>query len=201
MGYRETYAAISDEDLMNVAADIASLEDEARLAITIELNRRHISESDIARYRGEVAAFNPKEFWGVEEYIARSFNGCGTMIFGKRDFWPDGSHVTTKWVTVFFIPVWPLQSMCVKTVKQRWFQPDLYLVRERRRPCWRQVGYIWSYSLLLLLAIPAIDLGEFGWILLAVASVLPWTLRKLARAKVQRFLAENDPRAHAQTGG
>ena len=83
MGYQDTYAAMSDEVLMNVASDIASLEDAARVAITAELNRRHISDTDIGHYRQEVAAFNPKEFWGTHKYVARSFYGCGTMILGK----------------------------------------------------------------------------------------------------------------------
>jgi len=150
MGYQDTYAAMSDEVLMNVASDIASLEDAARVAITAELNRRHISDTDIGHYRQEVAAFNPKEFWGTQEYVARSFNGCGTMILGKRDFWPDA-----------------------------------YLVHERGRPCWRQVAYTWAYLPLLLLAIATLNAGEVGLVLLGVASVLPWILRKLARARVQ----------------
>ena len=57
------YAEMSDQELMNVAGDVASLEDDARIVIAGELSRRKLSESDIIQYRQDVAAFKPKDFW------------------------------------------------------------------------------------------------------------------------------------------
>lgn len=42
-----------------------------------------------------------------------TFNGLGTSLYGKRDIRADGSHVTTEWFVIFFIPIIPLQSMRV----------------------------------------------------------------------------------------
>ena len=56
------YAEMSDQELMNVAGDVASLEYDARMVIASELSRRKLSESDIIRYRQDVAAFKPKGF-------------------------------------------------------------------------------------------------------------------------------------------
>lgn len=198
MEYQRTYTGMSNEELLNVAADVGSLEDDARIAIAGELSRRKLSERDIIQYRQDVAAFKPEDFWGKDKPIARSFNGCGTAIYGKRDFEADGSFVTTKWVVVFFIPMWPLKSMRVKkVVKSRWFQwfkhdyqPVSYLVRELEGPCWRQVILTWAYCLFLYYTARALNVPPFtnsiplSVILVGAATVLPWTLRKLARASV-----------------
>ena len=39
-----------------------------------------------------------------------SLNGTGTMYYGKRDVDIGGTYVTTKWVTIFWLPVLPLSS-------------------------------------------------------------------------------------------
>ena len=50
------YGEMSDQELMNVAGDVASLEDDARIVIAGELSRRKLSKSDIIQYRQDVAA-------------------------------------------------------------------------------------------------------------------------------------------------
>jgi hypothetical protein len=57
---------MSDQELMNVAGDVASLEDDARIVIAGELSRRKLSKSDIIQYRQDVAALAeaPHE-WGT----------------------------------------------------------------------------------------------------------------------------------------
>ena len=42
--------------------------------------------------------------------MAFMLHGIGTMEYGKRDFWPDGSFVTTQWFVILFIPILPLVS-------------------------------------------------------------------------------------------
>ena len=39
-----------------------------------------------------------------------AFHGIGTMRYGKRDYWPDGSFVTTEWFVLAFIPLLPTNS-------------------------------------------------------------------------------------------
>jgi len=60
------YGEMSDQELMNAAGDVASLEDDARIVIAGELSRRKLSESDIIQYRQDVAALAaaPHE-WGT----------------------------------------------------------------------------------------------------------------------------------------
>ena len=39
-----------------------------------------------------------------------TFHGIGTAIYGERDYWPDGSFVTTEWAVLAWIPVFPTFS-------------------------------------------------------------------------------------------
>lgn len=42
-----------------------------------------------------------------------TFNGCGTRYYGNRDTGPDGSYVTTEWITFVYLPLFPIRSMRV----------------------------------------------------------------------------------------
>jgi hypothetical protein len=190
MDYWKTYSEMSDDEILNVARDSSSLEEQARIAIAGELRRRKLSERDITQYCQHLESFKPEDFWGKDEYIASSINGCGTFVYGKRDFERDGSFVTTKWLIVFFIPVVPLASMRVKALSFDWlpFVSTRYLVRSKERLCSKQVASVYSYLLLLLLTLATRDFlpTSATSIFLGVACVLPWLLRRLARARASK---------------
>ena|ERR1700722_13394667 len=38
------------------------------------------------------------------------FHGIGTMAYGQRDYWPDGSFVTTEWFVLAYVPIIPICS-------------------------------------------------------------------------------------------
>ena len=42
--------------------------------------------------------------------MPKSFNGTGTMFYGKDIIASDGSYVTTEWVTFFWFPLVPFRS-------------------------------------------------------------------------------------------
>jgi hypothetical protein len=42
--------------------------------------------------------------------MAFTFHGIGTMVYGERDYWPDGSFVTTEWFVIAFVPLLPVIS-------------------------------------------------------------------------------------------
>lgn len=42
-----------------------------------------------------------------------SFNGCGTTYYGRRDFHRDDSYITTEWIILAHIPIFPLASFRV----------------------------------------------------------------------------------------
>jgi hypothetical protein len=45
-------------------------------------------------------------------------HGIGTMVYGERDYWPDGSFVTTEWFVLAWVPIFPL---CSKRIS---YKPD-----------------------------------------------------------------------------
>ena len=190
MGYRETYAGLSDDEILHIASDYSSLEQDAQVSLTVELGRRNLTQTDVLQHQERVASFKPEDVWGKDEHITRSVNGFGTAIYGKRDFEPDGSFVATKWVVALFFPLVPLASMRVKVIKSGWFRYDSYLVRQRTRPNWRQVACVYCYFLLVLLVtrsgLPIAVIAA----LLGIVLPSPWLLRKLARARSSRASAQ-----------
>jgi hypothetical protein len=48
-----------------------------------------------------------------------AINGFGTTYYGCSDIEPDGSYLTTEWVTVFYVPIYPVGSWRVVPGKQK----------------------------------------------------------------------------------
>ncbi|NJN24023.1 MAG: hypothetical protein HC810_06015 [Acaryochloridaceae cyanobacterium RL_2_7] len=68
-------------------------------------------------------------------------NGIGTTYYGRRDFRPDGSYVTTEWVIFLMLPIAPLRTFRVWPIAVEtpsWFAPDRYQVQRLKR-CWPQI--------------------------------------------------------------
>ncbi|MEO1621246.1 MAG: hypothetical protein AAFU53_09465 [Cyanobacteria bacterium J06632_3] len=42
-----------------------------------------------------------------------TYNGIGTKYYGKRELGPDGSYITTEWITLVYIPLVPIGSFRV----------------------------------------------------------------------------------------
>ena len=116
---------------MNVAGDVASLEDDTRMVVASELSRRKLSESDIIQYRQDVATFKPKDFWrelrGVRGWL---FLFCASTtilqpIFFLRDaLSPSGQPITfcvdlALAVFAFYtgISLWRVRLNALKMVK------------------------------------------------------------------------------------
>ncbi len=75
-----------------------------------------------------------------------TLNGFGTRYYGNRDTGPDGSYVTTLWITALFVPVLPLASYRVrptgKGINIIIHQSQRY--RTVRVPmCWEQVRNVY----------------------------------------------------------
>jgi hypothetical protein len=194
MDYKKTYSEMSNDDVLNVAIDPTALQEEARVALADELNRRRLSESDIIEYRHHLALIKPGEFPGKEKFVARSFNGFGTSIYGKGDFWPDGSFITTTWLIFFWIPIVPLSSMRVKKVpSDRGASSPFsiwstnYLVYSKRRPVLKQVAYVYVYVFLVASAWSWWTFEHTFDVLHAIPIclllVIPWFFRMVAKSR------------------
>jgi hypothetical protein len=84
------------------------------------------------------------------------FNGLGTTLYGKRDIRNDGSHITTEWFVIFYVPIIPLQSMRINHIDGDKFflaySSSSYKIVEYLSLCVPQIlhTYLYLFSLLTL---------------------------------------------------
>jgi hypothetical protein len=74
-----------------------------------ELLRRKLGR-EMARCAQQIA--DTLEPLSVAPTLLR-FNGCGVALYGRRDARDDGSYIATRYVTLLFIPVFPLDAFRV----------------------------------------------------------------------------------------
>jgi hypothetical protein len=81
--------------------------------------------------------------------MAFTFNGFGTKFYGEGDLRPDGSFITTEWITAAYIPIIPLRSFRLARTKGGVnvviFQSQSYAVFEKLPVFWPQVGRTYAF--------------------------------------------------------
>lgn len=118
--------------------------------------------------------------------MAYTFHGFGAMDYGKRDFRPDGSFVTTTWFVCLDIPVVPIHSKrLLPTCEVKYYSSRAkrtFAVLEKTRPNGKQVLSVYSFFVLEL-AIYATAVVHDSW-LYAIPAIpllgVPWLLRRRA---------------------
>ena len=130
-----------------------------------------------------------------------TYNGFGTTLYGERDYLPDGSYITTKWIVFMWVPLIPIRSLRVK-----WKGMDTtgggvseitteeYIVYSTQRPSLKQVLSVYMFLAGLLIigstaAYVGATIGESLAGLLAILSMVAWCLlpfwlRRRAELKV-----------------
>jgi hypothetical protein len=187
MNFAETYSKMPRDELLGLAVVQHSLTDGARLALRAELKARQLSDSDVAEYEKYLSRTKPGELPGKEKFVARSFNGFGTAIYGKRDFLPDGSFVTTKWVVFFWIPILPLSSMRVREIEgggERWLGwSKNYSIYSKGQPMLKQVLCVYVFVFAFARSWWNFELKPniINACIIGVLLALPFLLRKIAR--------------------
>ena len=119
-----------------------------------------------------------------------TFNGIGTTLYGKREFRPDGSYITTEWFVGIYIPLWPLESMrIVPTGKNKYYgvyRSSGYVVLERTKLNVRQVLSVYGWFAVVFGSIWVGGTLDVEWfaILCLMTCILtlgaPWFLRRRA---------------------
>ncbi len=92
-----------------------------------------------------------------------SFNGFGSMYYGRRDMLPDGSYITTEWTTVAYIPLIPLASHRVRPTGKgsySFFYDSTEYMVQRVPLNWAQVRNVYTVvigaiAVLFILLFPA----------------------------------------------
>jgi len=201
--FAETYSKFSDDELLNLAVDAHTLTKDARSALSAELARRKLAGSDVAKRRDYLAATKPGHWTGRKEFVARSFNGFGTAIYGKRNFRADGSFLTTKWIVLFWIPLVPLGSMRLRRVEPErsaflMLSSSRYHVLSKASPNARQVLYVYGFvASLIVLSVACVNMSlpdTVGLVLFAALCCVPWIMRKTGKARTDRKLQTDESR-------
>ena len=130
--------------------------------------------------------------------MAFTFRGIGALNYGKRDFRPDGSYVTTLWFVLAYLPIVPIHSKrIVPTGKVEYYalRPRrTCILQEKTKPNRTQVlsVYLW-FAAELAIFITA-DMRKEWWI--AIPGVLllglPWLLRSRAMERMKAEAARKD---------
>jgi hypothetical protein len=142
------------------------------------------------------------------------FCGLGTAFVGQRDFWPDGSYVTTEWTVILLVPLVPLGSLRLRKNVRKFPEPletsvrypfisreQRYAVFDETPRCGKQVacGYAfiasyaaWVLGLLRILTwiLPRFS-GFLGAVVAGTAALvifgLPWILPLYLRERAMHW--------------
>jgi hypothetical protein len=142
--------------------------------------------------------------------MAFKIHGIGTMVYGERDYWPDGSFFTTEWFVVAYVPISPSVSMRISYTRNNPFpkyDSAGYYIYESKPVNRKQVlsTYLWFGSLISLFVLivgyqdslvgligDSDKAAELWLVLLGTILVLPYLLRRLAkRRKMQKWKRMN----------
>jgi hypothetical protein len=123
--------------------------------------------------------------------MAFTFRGIGAMHYGRRDFQPDGSYVTTLWFVCLYLPIVPIQSKRIRPTGEVTYYAlrprRKLLLLEKTRPNLTQVLSVYAWFAAELASFIAAKLLEAWWI--AIPGVLllglPWLLRRRAMDRVR----------------
>lgn len=146
--------------------------------------------------------------------MAFTLNGFGTKFYGEADVRPDGSFVTTEWITALYVPLIPLRSFRFVRVRGGVnvvvFHSQSYAILEKLPVCWPQVGRVYAFVFCTALwwSLGGFCLGKFKvldgpnatyWVIPFIAMMaLPfgvawWLRRKASRAAQQQQSAASEP--------
>ena len=100
--------------------------------------------------------------------MAFMVHGIGTLVYGERDYWPDGSFVTTEWFVVAWAPIFPIVGKRISYARNSdyaTFDPSGYYVYETLPLVRKQVLY------------------TCGWFASVIAPFVVWGTYRNALAK------------------
>jgi len=130
--------------------------------------------------------------------MAFTVRGFGAMNYGRREFRPDGSYVTTLWVVCLYLPVFPIHSKRVQPSAEvkyyGLFPRRTYLLLEKTKPNMKQVASVYAWFTAVLAIFIAAKTQDSLWI--AIPGILminlPFLLRKRALDRMRAASARQE---------
>jgi hypothetical protein len=126
-----------------------------------------------------------------------TFNGLGTKLYGARDFRPDGSHITTEWFVIAYVPIVSMKSMRIRpAVGGKYYglyNSSTYYILEKTSLNSRQLLCVYGWFAAFLAAVAYAFPFTVWWQCVPGVLLLPvpWLLRRRA---IERMAAEAERR-------
>jgi len=145
------YADKSDDELLNLALDAASLTPEARDALVLELKKRGLSSPDrLSRFADE------RKHAELEDQLGRlglSWRGYGRKLYGKSNvevFGTSEEYDATLFLVASYIPFIPTGTYRLSGEQGA---KKFRALKRNERLNWGQVVWIWTKTIALIIAI------------------------------------------------
>jgi hypothetical protein len=159
------YQNLTDDEVLQLAAEREQLTDDARIVLDWELGRRRLSIKDLQSHRIAYEHAQKLERARTQHKIlsrgSYDRSGIGFRFLGKRSFRrePSGQseeYDSTRWFVVLWIPVFPIATFTVRrTIVRRMginFKSDPQIVARHPRD-WEQILRTWVKTAAVLLAL------------------------------------------------
>jgi len=158
------YQHLTDDEVLQIANELAQLTDDARTVLDSELARRKLSIEDV---RSQKLAYLRALRLESARTQHRLFNGwpydggIGVTFIGKRNLRQGPSeeseeYETTRWFAVFWFPVFPIASFTVRRFRSRWLGLTLWstpAIIARHPRNWEQILLTWVKAVSVVLAL------------------------------------------------
>lgn len=111
------YQALTDDEVLRIAADRENLVDEARQAIDMEMHRRNLTANDMGQYQSHIEKAAMQQQVGNLPFLIPY--GIGKKLFGKRARTVDPKAIweefdTTLWIVLFWVPLIPVTTYRIR---------------------------------------------------------------------------------------
>ena len=161
VNFVEVYQRLSDDEILQLAADRENLLEEARQVLDGELRRRGLTASSITDYQADVEQAEMRQQLGNLPFIFPY--GLGKRLFGKRarvvnagSKWEEFD--TTLWMVIFWVPIVPIATYRVrrplrKTLISNPLASYKFIAVSRRERDWRLILQTWGWFCLTAVAL------------------------------------------------
>jgi hypothetical protein len=145
----EKYRQMTDDELLRLALDSESLLPDAQMALSQEVQRRHLDTPErIAQFQEEQKRHIAKTSFDVTELSP--LRGFKKRLYGKANYVrreKEEEYDTTLFGVVFFFPLLPLGTFRVaRNLKSKKVEP-----LEKKELRWSQVWWVWLKAVLAII--------------------------------------------------
>lgn len=114
--FESHYEGLTNEELLQVAADREELVEEAAAALDVELQKRGLRQGQAQKFKRNLRRIKARDTVGRLGFGARGF---GKQFLGMYNYAPDNvtqseEFDSTLWIFAMFLPLFPLSAVRIR---------------------------------------------------------------------------------------